>query len=376
MKHLLRGPNSIQSNLREKGSLTIEAALGLFVFILVTFAWISILQLLRIQSMVYHALDQVTLEVASQITFADALGNQADELETVLGHAGFQKATQDKEDNWIGIDKTLSAITNIVNPTSAYLTHLLFNYLEGEETNFGVVMDRNQLTGINWTLDVDTNSQMLNLDLRYELALPVNLGDWTSLQIRQESATGLWKLPQTDIALTDNQDDESNEDDSNGASIWDASSFDRGRYFASIYRDSAKGQAVKTGKGFDVYYPPDRLEEVFSLQIFSKTYATGEGSDPKAYTLKIPGLERALINRINKMKDNYQKHDQIELTTGELIPLHSDMSLGLHIIVPEEATLFKNELDQIIRKLEKEQGINLEISYREKKFKEGSDEKD
>ena len=83
-----------------------------------------------------------------------------------------------------------------------------------------------------------------------------------------------------------------------------------------------------------------------------------------------------MINRINKMKDNYQKHDQIELTNGELIPLHSDMSLGLHIIVPEEATLFKNELDQIIRKLEKEQGINLEISYREKKFKEGSDEKD
>ena len=360
----------------ETGSMTIEAALGLFAFILISFIWISFLQLLRIQSMVSHALDQVTLEVASQITFADALGNQVEEVELVLGSAVFQQTTKDKGDNWIGLEKTMSAFTSVLNPSKAYLTKLLFNYLEGEETNFGILYDQGTLSGLDWVLDVDTDKQMLNLELSYQLDLPLPVSNWSSLSIAQESATGLWRLPEAELVLTDDKNKESNEEEGEASSIWDESSFARGRHFALKHRTKASGQAIKAGKGFDVYYEPNTLEEVFSLQIFAKTYASGQGTDPKDYTLKRQGLEKAINNRIQKMKDNFHKHDQVELEGGQLIDLSPGMTLKLHMIVPEDAKLFQAELDQIIRQLAEENGIDIEISYQEKKFVEDPDEKD
>lgn len=142
-------------------------------------------------------------------------------------------------------------------------------------------------------------------------------------------------------------------------SIWNATNFERGIYFARKIRKNNL-IPLKTGRGIDIYEDTtNTIVQVYSLNIFDKTYSSKKGDK---YFINKKFIETIKVYYKN-MLDNYNKHKGEFITeNGEKISILKP-KFKLLLILPEETNNLTN-LQEINSEM---QNIgNIEFLYMEK----------
>lgn len=353
----------------DTGSMTIEAALALSIFLFLCMVFLYFIQALRIQLITQHALDQACLEASSHISHFELVTKQVDKYEEVIDEIFTGKLAEYKNFSREEVDLAKNEISSLVSTLGVdrtfgalYVSSIFDNYVYGENSGFQGLIDKGLVSNMAWS--TRTEEDMLYLELSYSMKQPFLSQVFPPLYVEQKSATGLWHLPGVEKLAFD--EGTSDDEDASQRSIWQETPFERGRYFADSFRESRHGYAIETGKGFDMYEEPNTLTEVFSLNIFSKSYASGQGVDPGAYELKKSPIKSQIKSRVRKMIENYEKHDYYDLEDGRRLDKKDGMDLKLLMVLPEEAKAKESIIEEICKELESEYGVEIEIIYREK----------
>lgn len=119
--------------------------------------------------------------------------------------------------------------------------------------------------------------------------------------------------------------------DIDNESIWQSSNFVRGKFFANLSKNNSKAIILKEGQGIDLFDEDKReLIQVFSLNVFSKSFINMDNTIKEEFSKKLEGYFRQIIKNAEKLggKASTQDGNQIDVRGAKVKML---------IIMPEEA---------------------------------------
>ena len=163
------------------------------------------------------------------------------------------------------------------------------------------------------------------------------------------------------------------------ASRWTSeNSTDRGKSWVGEIKNENQNDAVKGGKGIDLYNASrNEATNVVSVNVFMQTYssydseATNETTSSSDYTIKSSALKSKLKKDAQKLVDSLGKMpSEIEMDNGDMQAIDAkNAKKVLIIVIPEEAAqneAMLTEINSIAKEIEKEKGVTINITYREK----------
>lgn len=330
---------------REGGSITVEGALSLSIFILAMVSWALVIQLVRLQSLSHHALDQAVLDLSETLTIQDFSQRPANEIKRYLtAHPGLGKGMD------LGLREDLGDLSQ-----DLVFRHRFFHYLGKAKPSFD---ERTQ--GVRLSVDLDMEGEIVTGNLAYSLKLPAIFKKLGPFPIKQTSQTGIWLVYGEGGGGPGSEEGE----DGAKATIWQESPFTRGKIFLDRARHSGRGRAIKPGRGFDLYHGTS-LEEIVSLNLFSPSYSKGAGLDPGAYELNQADIQRTLLRYMKKELSDAGAYEKVETEDGGLI-ITGNKQLVLRVILPEEGEIFRKDLEALAKPLEEELGVGVQFNFLEK----------
>lgn len=333
-----------------RGSITIEASLVLTIFIIFFVILHSISLSIMFESVTRKALFETGISISTYSQMIDILDNskkiKTEKIDTKkyidLLKEGFDDSNLidliklAKDD---GINLSKNAI--IKNMISKIFRNRLNNYIKIKNfEKFGI---KDGLQGFNFkNISILESDNIIELELEYSFNLDKYNFFNHSNKVNQKILINAW---------TDNQAE-------NNKSIWNKSNFVRGRYFADLLRN--KGIGIKPGYGVDIFNnDTNTLIQVFSLNIFNKSYSTKTG---EKYRIKEEFLNQIKIYYKELKKNVSRLKNPLKTLDGNNINIKNPNS-KLLIILPletEEYTDIKNIISEI-NKIG-----NIEILYLEK----------
>ena len=349
--------------------MSIEAALSISIYLIVMISWLFLFRLMRMEGMMQHALNQTALLLSDQLTYLSAVGEKADQAIGYLEEK-IKSPQSVAEAALVRAGRELSDM---------YLSSLLRSFVSdgvsSEQLERGGIEQGGN--GIDWHVDLDWDESFLRLSIDYRLKPFGILAPFGTIPVHQSASTGLWKLPGTQLpGLGKTGTDEAESEAA--ASIWQKGAWERGRFFAE-WRRKSMGGGVQPGHGIDRWQDPDMVEEVFSVQVFSDSYARGSGNDAMNYRIDETAMEKRMTSYCQKIKRDVDKRPQIVLFNGRVISVPPHCAMQVCLILPEEAALHRGPLERAAQKAAAREGVQIQILFREKAFtanrESGKDEK-
>ena len=133
---------------------------------------------------------------------------------------------------------------------------------------------------------------------------------------------------------------------------------------------------MASGTGIDLYdKSTNTFTQVYSINVFSQSYSSYEKTSDKSgvmcYTLRDDYCLKIIEKYAQKLNENIKVPEKsITMDSGTVYPLnHINKKGKLFIIVPQEAQENKNikeSLEKIAVSVNKNTGIEVEFTYREK----------
>lgn len=333
------------------GSLTIEAALALSLFIFAMLAWMLLLQVIKVESMMQYALDQAALGLADHLSMTHTLSANEGALTT------FSKKLGTRLPNIPGETILKEILGESISKIDA---EQLFSSFLGK--------GQKEIKGVHRApiaVDIDDEKDQLSLSVRYRIDLPGVLRPMGPLEVQRNTKVGLWLLTEDPLfgAGKEQEDDEKKPDHT----IWQEPPFRRGRILVERRRKSAGGGArrFKMGQIADILHSGREIESILSLHLFSSTYATGTGVQVENYSIKQMALEEHLIRQVRKLKKAVNERRQLILEDGTLVDAEG-AALRLSVIVPEEARHFSLLLEKLASQIQQQERVSIRFFYEEK----------
>ena len=265
---------------RLKGSITIEAAFALPIFLLGFMAIISLVYIVQTESAVQYGVDQVSREISEYCYIADKMSLTAvtqktslslgDAVENVCGLSGLM---DDSDEDSSESESAVSSLSDIIleeksgesvngAATEIICRILIPKYISGDRRSADQYLQA--LSGI--TLDdinfryssILRDGQTINIVAVYKVRLTTFglLGEGIELTMRNSASTKAW-LPES--VLKDNTghgDTDSDKEDENNKSEeskWLLLPCDRGKAWIAQIKSDNKNNAVQSGHGIDLY---------------------------------------------------------------------------------------------------------------------------
>lgn len=413
----------------EKGSFTVEATLTLTIFMFAFLAIVSLSTVARIEGITQYAINQTAKEISQYYYIADKAGlidtkddnsdfEKVDSLVNAI--SSLSDATQDGAKEVKGslsskdiegilntyedlpgtvenVEKAATELSNsieaimddpktvITSLTSAFakqaaneaMTKIIAQPLCKALVPKYVTSDKNAdlylekmgvvdgIDGMDFRLsNFLSDGRSINVVVVYEVELN-GFGVFNrTLVIKQTASTAAWVKgkPLKEVAQS--------------KSIWDESNFDRGGKIVKQIKDDKSGQAVKKGNGIHLY---DESANTFtlirSINVYNKTYSSfGVGDNVKEsdnFNLTESAIKSQISADARKIKsDTKNVGNSITMEDGTIKQLgnKNDRIPVLLVVLPEEVEKnpeHKAVIDKIISDIEKEDGVKVEITYRE-----------
>lgn len=332
----------------DRGSVSIEASLVLFTFLLgflaVNFMALNAL----VETRTKLLLDNACVDLNNYIYFNDRL----------------KIVDEQKADEYIDklLDKNKIEIEGVEgrtirnNPVTLRLKIkvLMGKYLERPLDEFFNDLGISRMSFLrSRVLDDNKNIEVvMEYDLDYQLF---------SLFRRKRHLVQVCHLVTHRPLLEKDQEDEKGQE----KSMWQESNFTRGKYYVNEIRQENKGQICKTGQKIDLYDESGQtLTEIFSVNLFTSSYSS---LDNGSYRLKEDYVKKFLEDKALKLYDDIEDlKGSIEMEEGTIKKLSGRESRQIILVVPEEAVEFAKELDLIRRDILKKNNTKIILKYRDK----------
>lgn len=408
----------------EKGSMSLETALVLPVFIMGFTAIIIFAMFTRAETVVQYSIDQVSKEISeylyvaerlnlidtstsnegvkdidntveSIVDFANIAGNAADNIsnmdlssieaaiESVKGVKNDAAAIKAAGENLYG---TFSALMK--NPTgsikafvailkqqvvSEVMSRVLAQPICRILIPKYITTDRDPNTflkslgvvegidGINFGMSSILRDQR-TVTIVAVYRLKITLGPISKqIVVKQTASTAAW-VKGTSL-----------KEAAKKASKWELPDTQRGKEFVSELSEKGDYIAINNGKGIDLYdSKTNTFISIHSINVFASTYSqlTGDESDPNGYDLnyssvksKIKSYSTDLMNDMDKVGDSMQSG-----SNTIPVPQDKDKNGTVIIIIPEEAKNnpdMQTALAQIAQEIAEETGITVSFEYQD-----------
>lgn len=330
----------------ERGSLIIEASLVLVFYIMAILSLLYLFFFLRLQTKSQFALSQALLSQSDHMTMKQVMTDQIGDLYCYVTDHNLPF----EEDFWTGssAEQSFLGFFSPMTPKGLFETRLS-----------------------NLEVEMKYEEPFLIGRLSYDLSWPGLFARLKSIHVSQQAMTTVWAYS-SQSAHYDTIKEKKDKDQKEKKSIWQESPITRGKYFAKKMRDQAGSMAVKPGKGFDIYHRNHHLDQIISMNIFSKSYSKGEGDEASQYILRDSEIRKKLASHASKAIQQLEKYPSLQLVDGRTISLREGMHLRLTVVVPIEGKKFKKKLEELGQSLYKEKGVAIEFYYEEEAFPDAS----
>lgn len=345
--------------INKKGSITIEASLVFFVFIVAYIALNNLAIGLLTESLTRKALYETGLDISSYVMLSDRINQtnllQSQEIDNDEYIKVFEEMLLDESVE--GEDLLQLIKDKMLGDGGKYLKNkslevFVNRIFEQKIENLGnyEVLDKlglvDGLDGIKFEeVSILESEGDISLSITYDFALDKFNYFNLKYPVRQNFHTNL-------SLNSDNENEYF-------SSIWNRSNFERGKYFANEVR-SSEGTPIKPGQGVDFIDQNGYIVQVFSLNIFKSSYSE-ESAD--RYIIH-QGFFEQVKGYYMEMIENVESIDKVTLEDESIVSIDKNKRKIL-IILPEESPQMtnindiQNELTSI---------VNIEIIYKEKVF--------
>lgn len=360
---------------REEGLYTLEAAFAITIFTSLFMILLSLISLIRVETVVQSAINQTAMQL-SQYSYAVL------SVKDALQGVNVPSVAEEKDSNEHIESKIPSYIYSLLKDAEREMlgyagggliceavTRYNFDFDDYDKwlENQGI---KGGYEGLSFlTSNILGDGKRISVSVIYKVKVNTFGFYEKYITVHQRAQTRAWLPPDAD-EIFDLEDKENNK------SIWQETSFIRGKYFVEKLKNAEANAAVKSGCGIDLYYKSERIiAEIFSMNVFSASYsectakAESEINDPMMYT---PNEEYIL-----KQLKSYARDFNFDIVKTERIIEMEDGSLGnfgrlnekrLILIVPLEASqniAFKECFDSVSMDLLKKYGVTLAVKYME-----------
>lgn len=331
----------------EEGLLTVEAALALGFFLFAFLSWILILQVIRVQAKTQESLDQTVLAYSDRLSFRACLGKNLPGLDRF-----FQKKGEKEGPNPLDIEQAVKEAMD-----QADIRLIYKNFLDGGKEKISSQASQNHWIGeskIEKELCPEQNR--VTLKLHYSLKLPGVLKQLGPVEIAQNASAGLWILGDDWIEEEDKESE---------PSIWTLPPFQRGSRFAQSEREKHPENILLKGQVFDYISDEGNPTAIYSINLFTPTYTSGEGTDPAQYTIKENPILSKLRSYARAVKKAQEDYPQVKMEDGTT-RLIREKKPKIHLVLPEEGKIFESQLILLIQQIRNEEDILLDLVFEDR----------
>lgn len=307
-----------------RGSYSVEAALALSVFTALVMMLISLIPIVQVNSIIEHSVSEIALE----------LSENAYDTESFFE----EKSEYSDSADWCKelVRERLNAESS--NPDNWLKLKGISNGMDGIDFSSTAILD---------------GENEINISLKYEIDINTFGFIKKTVSMKREAKTKAW-LPYDFSFESICRDD--------GVGIWQQNEFIRGKYFVKRIKDLHPEKGVKSGQGIDIYDEREnKVSEIFSMNIFSKSYLTGDTE------LNVD----AVLEQFEKYISDFE-HDidslsgTVEMDNGEKRKLKVTKK-EMIVVFPLEAEspIYSGVLDAIFIELNEIYGIEATLYYLE-----------
>lgn len=371
------------------GSVTIEATLALAFFIFGYMCILSLVCTVRAECAVQCGIDRTAADISRYCYAAERLGfseyleksgmTVGEAIDNISGLSGLAEESEaDDSSSGSAVAQLADMLTGgktVGGIIAEPVIRLIFaENVAGDRENTDKYLE--DLAGIT-TSDIDFRYSSLLKDGNtieivavYKVKLKTFglMKNGISLTMKNTAATSAWLHTEA-------------ESETPSESKWQLGNFQRGKAWIEEIKSENKMDAVKSGKGIDLY----RLGTytmINSINIFNSTYSSFSGNDrmrAEYYTIKEKSVENQLIKYSEKLLECIKNNSgSLQNEAGIHIPEPQGEKKGvLLMILPEEAgnSRIKKTFENIAEETGKKYGISIVTEYREKALIKGEDEK-
>ena len=307
-----------------RGSYSVEAALALSVFTALIMMLISLIPIVQVNSAIGHSVSEVALELSENAYDTKKFLEEKSEY--------FDSADWCKE----LVRERLK--TESSNPDSWLKLKGISNGMDGIDFSSTVILD---------------GENEIDIFLKYEININTFGFAKKTISMKNEAKTKAW-LPYDFSFESIHTDD--------GVGIWQQNEFVRGKYFVKRIKALHPEKGVKSGQGIDLYDESEnKVSEIFSMNIFSKSYLTGDTE------INVD----AVLEQFEKYISDFE-HDidslsgTVEMGNGEKRKFKATKK-ELIVVFPLEAEspVYSGVLDAIFIELNEMYGIEATLYYLE-----------
>lgn len=376
-----------------RGSVTIEAALALSLFILGFATILSLTGVIRAQRDLQHGINQTAKEISEYCYASDKAGltsaisassmSVGDAVDRICGLSGDETGDSSESTDIVSAvsrimlgDRADESVNGIAADGICRL--LVPKYISGDRSSTDRYLER--LCGINMG-DINfrhsaflRDGKTIKVVAVYKVDLdPFGLlpGKGLEINLKNTASTRAW-IPEP----LDPADPEQEEENEELPSRWLIEGNDpRGKSWKSLVCSENSGHGVLPGKGIDLYFSSGNvMKEIFSMDIFKSTYTScsvPESTDPDDYSLKGNAASGKIKYYADHIIKSYGKlKGELTMEDGSAVDLPKGKpSLAVIIILPEETEKNKEIMDMLMSaaaQVKKEKNVTVEYQYREK----------
>lgn len=375
-----------------RGSLTIEAALALPVFLAGYIVILSLVSVVRIECAVSYGVNQTAAELSRYSYMTQCISDSQ----------GGQLLNETLDDMIVNITKLSSLISDNKNENESYDTGNLIKTLTMLSSNRAAndvignkvtdmlcrslivkyigedrqAADRFLMKNGSVTLDdidfrcsgILKNSRMINVVAVYKVHIrgfSLLDNDKFAFTMENSACTAAWGVRDTGQTVQAY------------SSKWRLANFERGRAWVNEVKSENPQFAAAPGAGVDLYDCESGVyTQIYSVNVFAQSYtkyeSSSECSGAACYTLRKDYYRKVLSSYAKKaLKDAQQVKNSVAMEAGNALPCAGNIkrSARLMIIMPEET----QENEQLITDINKiseniytETGVKCEYVFREK----------
>lgn len=371
------------------GSVTIEASLALAFFIFGYLAVLSLVYVVRTESMVQYGINRTASEIARYSYTAERLsltqyvtqaGMTAGELiDSIGGFSNLSGGTTTGDNAGSNLAEMANQLTGNASISGFAGDPLFRSVFAGCVAGSKAEADQyfKNLAGIT-TDDIDFHySSVLRDGKTVEIVAVYKVKLKTyglfgknglSLTMKNTACAGAW------LAGNKKSQQQQGQNISSAPSKWSLSAFKRGQAWVSEIKSEHSKAAVKGGKGIDIC-ENGTYTMIGSVNIFMQSYSdcSKEGSsDPADYSIKEAAFSKAVSGYASQLKKSVkEKRGELQFENGTAVPDQGkNAKLALIIVVPAEGAASasaKDVLDKTAAKMKKN-GVEVHYEFRESAF--------
>lgn len=358
----------------ENGFYTLEAAISITIFTSLFMILLSLISIIRVETVVQSAINQTAMQL-SQYSYAVLSVNEALQGEKISPISEIEQANDEINENKISA-YIYTILKDAEREASGYIGGaVVCKAIVKNNFGFDKYDEWLEKQGISGgydglsflTSNILGDGEKINVSVIYKIKVNTFGFYEKTITVCQNAQTRAWLPPGADEVFDLDKDGAE-------ASIWQETSFVRGKYFVKKLKSAEPSAAVKSGQGIDLYYKSERIiSEIFSMNVFAASYSV-KSDENSTYRANEEYIIEQLKTYARKFNFDILKTQRlIEMDDGSLGNFGSLNERRLILIVPIEALQnesFKNCFTAAEKELFDKYGVTLVVKYMEEALHE------